>query len=280
MSRILRVFPRRTNATPTDDLAVIGYPDMFSAEIHPAEIRVSVTFTHDRAEAEQMARAWERFGPVTIGGPAYDDFGGDFESGLYLKPGYTITSRGCPNNCWFCSVPRREGRLIRELPIRDGWIVQDNNLLACSRQHVEDVFEMLRRQRIRATFAGGIEADLLEDWHVNLLASLSPRPNVFVAYDGPDDLESIVSAGKRLETAGFTRQSHALRCYVLIGYSGDSMDAAERRLREAWAAGFLPMAMLWRGKDGIIDPDWRTFQRHWARPASVAAMCGKRRIES
>ena len=37
--------------------------------------------------------------------------GGDFVPGRYLAPGYVITSRGCPNRCWFCSVWRREGAL-------------------------------------------------------------------------------------------------------------------------------------------------------------------------
>ena len=66
--------------------------------------------------------------------------------GMYLKKGYVITSRGCPNRCWFCSVPRREGGRLRELPITEGNIVLDDNLLACSRQHIEAVFEMLGRQ--------------------------------------------------------------------------------------------------------------------------------------
>ena len=49
---------------------------------------------------------------------------------MYMKPGYVITSRGCPNRCWFCAVPKREGYQLRELPVTDGWIVADDNLLA------------------------------------------------------------------------------------------------------------------------------------------------------
>lgn len=49
--RIARVFPRRTNATPTDALAFVGDPPMLAL---PAvdEVHVSCTFTYDRAEAE------------------------------------------------------------------------------------------------------------------------------------------------------------------------------------------------------------------------------------
>lgn len=267
--RVVRVFPRRTNATPNDELAYVGLPDMFIAA---DRVEISVAFTYDIPVAEKLAKKWERIAPVTIGGPAMDDVGGEFISGRYLKPGYTITSRGCPNECWFCSVPRREGG-IRELPIVDGWNILDSNLLACSERHILAVFAMLARQKRRVEFTGGFESARLRDWHVNLLAGLRPRPSVFFAYDTPDDYEPLRDAGKRMLAAGFTTASHNLRCYVLVGYPKDTMDAAEGRLRKSWRAGFLPMAMLWRNAGGDRLPEWRTFQRHWARPASIAAMC-------
>ena len=62
-----------------------------------------------------------------IFGPATGMCGEAFTPGLYLKHGYTITSRGCHNHCWFCSVPKREGTL-RELPITDGWNILDDNV--------------------------------------------------------------------------------------------------------------------------------------------------------
>jgi hypothetical protein len=43
--KILRVFPRRTNATPKDGLAVIGSPDLFAEALCSDEIHVSVTFS-------------------------------------------------------------------------------------------------------------------------------------------------------------------------------------------------------------------------------------------
>lgn len=265
--KIIRVFTRRTNATPIDEEAYVGFPDMF---VEAEEIHISVAFTYDIVCAERLAVQWEKIAPVKIGGPALDDPGGNFISGRYLKPGYTITSRGCPNNCWFCSVPKREGA-IRELPIVDGWNVLDSNLLACSESHIRSVFKMLNRQKHRAEFTGGLEAAKLLDWHVDLLSFLEPRPSIFFAYDTSDDLEPLIVAGQKLFAAGFTKVAHNLRCYVLIGYPGDELAEAENRLRQTWAAGFLPMAMLWRNKNGDRMPEWRTFQRQWARPASVVA---------
>ena len=267
----LRVFPRRTTATPTDDRAFIGNPPLFWPEAD--EVHVSVTFTWDRAEGERLAGAWTATGlPVKLGGPAYDAPGGEFVPGRYLKPGYTITSRGCPNHCWFCAVPKREGGL-RELPIAEGWKVQDDNLLACSEAHVRAVFAMLKRQPRNAELRG-LEAKHLKPWHVDLLSDLKPT-RMYFAYDAPDDLEPLRQAGEMLSEVGFTRESHVACSYVLVGYPGDTMDAAEVRLRESWVAGFFPFAMLYRDERGDADRDWRRFQKAWCRPPAVATMLAK-----
>ncbi|MFH1602376.1 MAG: hypothetical protein ABIH03_00530 [Pseudomonadota bacterium] len=141
LKRIVRVFPRRTRATPNDDLAYVGQPDFFA---EADEVHISVAWTWDIPRAERLAKNWERVAPVRFGGPAFGKPSGDFVPGMYIKPGYVITSRGCPNRCWFCSVWKREGT-PRELPITDGWNILDDNLLACSEAHVRAVFAMLSR---------------------------------------------------------------------------------------------------------------------------------------
>lgn len=267
--KILRVFPRRTKATPTDEDVRIGYPGLFD---EADEIRISVTFTWDLPVAERLAKAWESVAPVKIGGPATGMRGEDFEPGMYLKPGYVITSRGCPNRCGFCTVWQREGQAVRELPICDGWNVQDDNLLACSEQHIRALIAMLKRQPERAQFTGGLEAARLKDWHIDLLDSLRPK-QMFFAYDSPEDYEPLVDAGRRLLEC-FTWQSKVLRAFVLIGYPGDSLEAATTRLHDTLGVGMWPMAMLYRGSDGRVpeDPAWRALQRTWARPAAMDAL--------
>ncbi len=266
LTRIARVFPRRTNATPTDALAFTDAPGLFPPEVD--EVHISVAFTWDMPEAERLAREWSVLGvPVLIGGPGTGQAGGDFTPGLYLKPGYVITSRGCHNRCWFCSVWKREGDL-HELPITEGWNVLDDNLLACSEEHIRAVFAMLKRQPQKAEFTGGLEAKLLKPWHVELLKELKPL-RLFFAYDTPDDLEPLIEAGKLLDNGPLRRGSHEQRCYVLVGHPKDTFDAAEQRLGETWRAGFFPMAMLWRDDHGRYNLEWRRFQRVWNRAAIV-----------
>jgi len=268
MSRLIRVFPRKTKATPDDDLAIINRaPELFD---YADEVHISVAFTYDLKRAEELERVWRHVAPVKIGGPAVGDPGGEFEPGKYLKRGYVITSRGCPNRCWFCPVWRREGTEARELSISDGWIVQDDNLLSCSRGHIESVFAMLKRSKRkymqRVQFTGGLEAARLEPWHVDLLREVRPK-QIFFAYDTPDDLEPLIEAGRMLLDAGWTTQGKQLRCYVLCGYPGDTFDKAGARMLEAVAAGFTPMAMIFRDKIGKRSIDWVRWSRQWARPA-------------
>ena len=269
--KILRVFPRKTKATPDDEYVRIGYPDLFVPE-DISEIHISVTFTWDLKEAEQLAEAWAKYGNVKIGGVATGQRGGEFTPGMYLKRGYVITSRGCPNHCWFCSVPKREGNL-RELEIKDGWNVLDDNLLACSEAHIKAVFEMLKRQKERPNFTGGIEAKRLKPWHIELFKSVKPK-RIYFAYDTPDDLEPLINAAKLFREAEYSSRDR-LSCYVLIGYNGDTFAKAEERLKTVLDLGFTPYAMLYRDYKGETTQEWRKFQRSWLRPAAIYA---RRRI--
>jgi hypothetical protein len=268
--KIARVFPCRTNITPEDDAVYYslkkkkgkpnkGMPDMFGTPYD--EIHISCTFTWDIPKALELQQAWMQYYPVVkVGGPAFDDPGAAF-TGLYTRPGVTITSRGCPNQCPFCFVPKREGK-IRELSIIAGNIVQDNNLLACSKQHRDRVFEMLKTQRA-IEFAGGFQPSLVTADIAGQLRSLRIKA-IWLAYDHPNAEKPLIKAVDILKH--FNRNK--LRCYVLIGYKDDTISKATERLARAWEIGTLPFAMLYRDESGELPPlGWRRFQRKWSRPA-------------
>lgn len=216
--------------------------------------------------AEELYDTWQILGvPVEVGGPAFDDRMGDFTPGLYLRDGLIFTSRGCTKDCWFCSVPRCAHGVIRELPIVDGWNILDDNILGTSETHFRAVCDMLKRQKHRAIFTGGLEPALLQQWQADILHEVKPA-RLYTAYDTRDDLEPLVEMGKKLRSAGFRPVSHTMCCYVLCGYDGDSFEDAEKRLAQTMRAGFVPYAMLFRGEDGKYDSEWRRFQREWCRP--------------
>ena len=286
--KIIRVFVRRTTATPDDDMAFIGAPPFAAMSLEADEVHVCCVFTWDIEKAIQLAEAWNVHfsGKVWLGGPAFlpgivsglspeigFEFGpspGDFEPGMYLKKGYVITTRGCPNKCSWCFVPGREGDL-RTIPITDGYNVADNNILAAPMDHLTKVFFMLNRQSRQAEFTGGLDTSLLNKSHVALLKSIRVG-RIFLAYDEECQLSDLVRSAGLLRSAGFDKEK--LACYVLVGGSDDEVVAAEERLRMVWRLGLTPFAMLFQKggqKKTQYSKEWRDLTKNWIRPAIINA---------
>ena len=273
---LARVFPRKTKQSPDDDRAFFGMPDIKTTPYFDA-VDVSVAFTWDIPKAEAMAERWRHHtASVRLGGPAYKTPSGEFISGKYVKKGITFTSRGCPNKCWFCSVWKREPKL-KELVIQPGHIIQDDNLLACSDEHVRKVFEMLKDQPDPARFSGGLEAKILKEWHVEEMSKLRVDYAYF-AYDTKDDLDPLIQAGRVLDRYGFSFESKKMRCFVLCGFPEDTISAAQTRIEQVIAAGLWTFAMLWRNEKGKVDRTWSKFQRHWVLPALYFREANQMRI--
>ncbi|KKM70690.1 hypothetical protein LCGC14_1438180 [marine sediment metagenome] len=182
-------------------------------------VSVSCCFTWDLRLSERLVKEYRDAYPdarVSLGGPVFGLRSNSFEPGRFVREGVTFTSRGCPNNCPWCVVPGREGEL-RLLPITSGYIVNDNNLLACPRPHIESVVKMLRTQRNPAKLAGGIQASLVKDWHGELFRSIRIS-EIFLA---ADHMGAIGPLRKAVRIFKMTRKK--LRCYVLIGFEGESI---------------------------------------------------------
>jgi len=265
---LIRVFPRRTPLTPDDDLAFVGGPPLFPVPARRAH--VSCLFTWDRREAGRLAEEWAAQGyKVELGGPAFGGESSEFEPGLYVKNGATITSRGCIRHCPFCFVPEREGPL-RTLEIKPGWDILDNNLLACPRKHVEAVLAMLNEQPRAARFTGGIDARLCRPWFAARLAAMR-LDILYMAYDMPETWSAVERTIGLMRGAGIGQRK--VGCYVLVGYEGDTLADAERRLSMVLECGGMPFAMYYRGADWTGKPPsgWARLVRSWSRPAAIFA---------
>lgn len=282
---ILRVFPRRTKATPTDALAFVGEPPLPPFLPEAEEVHVSVTFTWDVEEGYRLQQAWEQCYPgrVRIGGPAFGDRGGDFVPGMYLREGYTITSRGCPNRCSYCLVPGREGEVRELYPISGGHIVQDNNLLACSELHWWRVLAMLAGQQKAARFTGGFEAERFTYERAFELYSNVRVDKIWLAYDSAsrwDAVREAIRTGVYWFGNGRDAVARKVRCYVLAGHWDDTPERAVARCEQVLNAGALPFLMLWQPADRLIrySADWRAVQRKYTRPAAM--LTGRRELEA
>jgi hypothetical protein len=261
MKRIIRVFPKKSSFTPIDDLCFFDEPGAIIPE-HD-EIHVCAVFTWDKERALELQESWQEMTnkPVLVGGPAFDDpCTSEFIPGLYVAPGITFCSRGCPLECPWCFVPKREGRL-RETEVKAGNIIQDNNFLGCSLGHRRKVYDMLKTQR-KIDFKGGLKTTWLTDWDIEEMRGLHIH-ELWLACDTKGALNDLKTACERLKRAGFSQNK--IRCYVLVG---DSMEENQQRLIEVYEAGALPFAQLFQPEDRIkYDQEWERFARTWSRPA-------------
>jgi len=272
----IRVFPRHTKFTPTDSLAFVGSPPELRPEADKVDI--SVTFTWDIPQGFDLMREWQQYYPVvSIGGPAFSSPNGSFEPGCYIKEGVTFTTRGCNNQCPWCFVPEREGRLTT-IEVQPGHIIQDNNLLQANWQHIEQVFEMLKKQKRAAVFSGGLDSRLITDKVADALKGLRIQ-EVFLAADTKAALRPLEKAVSKLSFLRSQTEiekgepARKLRCYVLIGYGGETFEQATARLERVWEIGCLPFAQLYQPLNRWIDypTEWRRLARTWSRPAAMFA---------
>ncbi len=267
----IRVFPRETTALPRDEGVRFGPPTIWDRKNGVDEVHISTIFTMDKPRAEELAETWDKVASrVKVGGPAYLDPGAEFTPGLYLKHGDVITSRGCPNKCWFCRVWRSEGQQIRELKVQSGYNIRDNNLLACSDEHIEEVFDMLKKQEEKARFTGGLESARLKTWHIERLLDLSPQV-VWFSYDKASEWEPLVEASEMILQYRKKLPTWA-SCYVLIGWPKDTLAEAQERIESVAKLGFRPYAMLYDEGihwSGFEKKKWKELKREWNEYISI-----------
>ncbi len=271
--RILRVFTEKTSCTPEDELVRIGSPDKSTLLLDVDEVHISTVFSWQREKAERLKEEYkEHFKNVNLGGVSYGLCGDRFTSGLYVKKGITITTRGCNMSCPYCLVHKFEGK-FREINIEEGNIVQDNNLLLASDAHLNKVFQMLRKQR-RVTFKGGIDCRLLKDWHIEEMRSLKIY-EIWLALDMDDRAKHFKKVCEKLVKAGFKRNK--IRCYVLAGFN-EEIQKSEERLEFAYRCGALPYVQVYQEPSankrfaGERAREDNLFVRRWSRPAIIKSM--------
>ncbi len=254
---------------PRDRYAFFGDPPMLRPDAD--EVHISCAFTWDKAEAERLQLAWsQHYEFVKLGGPAYRSMVLPFVPGMYIQPGVTFTSRGCNNTCPWCMVGSIEGKgLFQYYDFMPGHIIQDNNLLQCSKHHVERVFEMLRCQGRAVSFTGGLDSRLVTDNFVDELRTVTVD-QLFLACDMDKAIKPLREATKRI---GLSRDK--TRCYVLLKHDpAETIDKATARLLAVWEAGAMPFAQLFQPPEKYIKYPWawRELARKWSRPAIMKTM--------
>jgi hypothetical protein len=189
-------------------------------------VNLSVVFTWNIPEAYARACWYRSLGfKVRAGGPAlfvrkHDledvaECGGEYPDAIARHhPQATIASRGCPVGCWFCIVPKMEGKaftFLPDFPVRP--ILCDNNLSALPIEYQEHIISRYQREDVPLLDANsGFEPRTFDGGTFARWSKINRGPWRF-AYDELAEREDV------RRTLGILKdvRSKLKRVYVLIG---------------------------------------------------------------
>jgi hypothetical protein len=216
---------------------------------HADTVYLSVAFTWRLEEARARARWYRDLGyRVRAGGPAtfvrkgfladVAEIGGEYPDAVHHhNPLATFASRGCPVGCWFCIVPKLEGRqftLYPDFAVRP--VLCDNNLSALPTHYQEHIIARYKAEGIPLHDANSgfeprtFDGAVYERWRV-----INRGPWRF-AYDELQEREPVRLVMRMLKDLSPKKK----RVYVLIG--NEPVDACLGRLREVIEWGGEPHA--------------------------------------
>ena len=161
--------------------------------------------------------------------PEIDDMFPDYS--IYPECDYAIgyLTRGCPNNCRWCVVPQKEGKIR---PYR-GWkeivrqdtdklVLMDNNILAC--EYGINQLESLTGSRYRIDLNQGMDARLVTEQAADILSRLSWIRFIRFSCDQREQIAPVRRAVELLMERGV----RPYRIFIYLLVTADIEDASER----------------------------------------------------
>ena len=222
------------NGNLTIDL-IKGLPD--TAPLEPYDkVYVSCIFFQNKERVSQYISQLEY---VEIGGSGWD---GETHLPLpdpieHIQPDYSLygtdfsmgfTSRGCPNNCGFCIVPKKEGPIRDNAPIQEfldpnhkKLVLLDNNFLASPRW--KENLEFIIDNDLKINFNQGLDIRLVNEENAQLLSECKyynwtwKTKSLHFAFDDLRHWWQVLDGIDTLREAGI--KPYRLMFYVLIGWN-------------------------------------------------------------
>ena len=145
---------------------------------------------------------------------------------LYPQFKYAIGrfTRGCPNRCPWCVVPKMDGNTVRHVAdLRDFWCGQkavrllDDNIMANQDEFCRDC-EQLSKVGIE-TIWEALDIRCVTPRTAKALASVKTAKSIHFAWDGHSQDEAVPRGIETLRRAGI--KPYRLMFYVLVGFNTD-----------------------------------------------------------
>lgn len=189
---------------------------------------------------------------------------------------YGFLTRGCPNHCKWCVVPKKEGNIatymdIEEIAVngRKNIILMDNNILASDYglQQIEKIISM----GVRVDFNQGLDARLVTDDIARLLARVKWIKRIRFGCDTPGQIAECERATALIDKYGY-KGEYFFYCILLK----DFKEAFERVNHWKKKGGrFFPHCQPYRDLNNPrqIIPQWQKDLAGWADKKWVFRSC-------
>lgn len=192
------------------------------------------------------------------------------------KTAYGFLTRGCPNRCKWCVVPKKEGKIapymdIEEIAIdgRKNIILMDNNVLASDYglQQIEKIVSM----GVRVDFNQGLDARLVTNDIAQLLARVKWMKRIRFGCDTLGQIAECERATALIDKYGY-KGEYFFYCILM-----DDFKEAFSRVNHWRGKGgrFLPHCQPYRDLNNPrqIIPQWQRDLAGWADKKWIFRSC-------
>ena len=188
--------------------------------------------------------------------PEIDEMFPDYSLYPYCNYAIGYITRGCPNNCRWCVVPRKEGaikpyrtweQLVR--PDSDKLVLMDNNILAC--EYGIKQLESLIDSGYKIDLNQGMDARLVTDDIAQILSKMKWIKYLRFSCDTTTQIEHIQKTAEMLGKRGI--KPYRLFIYLLVT---EDLNNAEYRVEQLKKLrGITIYAQAERKLDGKSKPN-------------------------
>mgnify|MGYP000327645548 FL=1 len=191
------------------------------------------------------------------------------------KTAYGFLTRGCPNKCKWCIVPKKEGKIkpymdVEEIAIngRNNLILMDNNILA-SNYGIEQI-EKIVRLGLKVDFNQGLDARLVTDDIARLLAKVKWIKRIRFGCDTQQQILEVERAAKLIDKYGY-KGEYFLYC-ILIDFKESFSRVNYWKMKDR---KFIPHCQPYRdiNKQHQIIPQWQKDMARWADKKELYLSC-------
>lgn len=168
---------------------------------------------------------------------------------LYPKYKFAVgfLTRGCPRNCGFCVVGKKEGKCSRQVTeLSEFWCGQkmikllDPNILACKNH--EQLLQDLANSGARVDFTQGVDIRLTTPDNIKLLNAVKTTIMHF-AWDNPK--EDLTEHFKRYAELTTIKSERNKAVYVLVNFNS-TLDEDLYRIYTLRDLGYTPYVMIYQ----------------------------------